>query len=122
MEKEFFQSEICGGKQCAETYGEFEKSNGLHTPGMIDGNVVCEGMFNCSGIVNGNIKAGQVQLYRACIKGNITCRTIMTDDLSYVQGIIVAESGSVNCRVGGRVTITGNENEPWHKETVQQEL
>ena len=47
------------------------------------------------------------EIFHSHVAGDITCRKIYTDDVSDVQGVIIAESGSVCCRVGGEITITG---------------
>ncbi len=119
MENKFFQSDKFSGMQCDETYGYIESSGDLLIRDAVNGDVFCRGTVYCGGTVTGNIRANQVQLYRACVVGEITCRTILTDELSFVQGGIIAESGSVSCHVGGEVTITGNQKQHQQKEIAQ---
>jgi cytoskeletal protein CcmA (bactofilin family) len=107
MDNKFFQSEKFNDMQNDEIYGYLESSDDLLIRGEVNGDVFCRGTVYCSGTITGNIRANQVQLYHSHVAGDITCRKIYTDDVSDVQGIIIAESGSVCCRVGGEITITG---------------
>lgn len=107
MDNKFFQSEKFNDMQKDEIYGYLESSDDLLIRGEVNGDVFYRGTVYCSGTITGNIRANQVQLYHSHVAGDITCRKIYTDDVSDVQGIIIAESGSVCCRVGGEITITG---------------
>lgn len=108
MLNDIFQSKKLSRIKDDEISGYLESSNDLLVRSLIHGDIFCGGTVFCNGTVTGNIRANQVQLNNACIMGEITCRIIMTDELSYVQGAIIAENGSVTCHVGGEVTITAN--------------
>lgn len=113
------ESEKFSGMQCDETFGYLESSDELLVRSAINGDVFCRGTVYCGGTVIGNIRANQVQLYHAHVTGDITCRKIITDDISHVQGVVIAESGAVNCRVDGEVKITEPQQKALHKETIR---